>query len=207
MTRNYIPHIDKDYILTRPEFAKLVGLSTNALRMRMRRGQYSEYYVKQNNSYLFKRPGAIHVNRPPANDHVPSRSSLAARSEALGPKKIVNRGNHWKAVKNGSYKSKAQEMHNTMKIRAKCDGLLDDETLELLPAAMEKAKQEKRDRVRRAAEAALKPTVKNYTIGLINYSNKGFADPQYHNGLADRLQPDKFRGNKYTKPKEKKYYW
>ena len=59
MTRNYIPHIDKDYILTRPEFAKLVGLSTNALRMRMRRGQYSEYYVRKNNYYLFKRPGVI----------------------------------------------------------------------------------------------------------------------------------------------------
>ena len=206
MTRNYIPHIDKDYILTRPEFAKLVGLSTNALRMRMRRGQYSEYYVRKNNYYLFKRPGAIKVNRPLVDDHVPSRLSHTARSPAPGARKNVNRGNHWEAVKNGSYKSKAQELHNTMKIRAKCDGLLDDETLELLPEAMEKAKQEKRDRVRRAAEESLKPK-KSYSTGLLNYSNKGYLDPQYHNGLADKLQPDKFKASRYTKPKEKKYYW
>ena len=41
----------------------------------------------------------------------------------------------------------------------------------------------------------------------LNYSNKGYLDPQYHNGLADKLQPDKFKASRYTKPKEKKYYW
>ena len=71
---------------------------------------------------------------------------------------------------------------------------------------MEKAKQEKRDRVRRAAEESLKPK-KSYSTGLVNYSNKGYLDPQYHNGLADKLQPDKFKASRYTKPKEKKYYW
>ena len=46
--RNFIPGIDEEYIFTRPEFAKLVGLSSNALRMRMRRGQYADYYVLKN---------------------------------------------------------------------------------------------------------------------------------------------------------------
>ena len=41
MTRNFIPGIDDDYKFTRSEFAQFLGISPNALRMKMRRGTHN----------------------------------------------------------------------------------------------------------------------------------------------------------------------
>ena len=213
--RNFIPGIDDEYIFTRPEFAKLVGLSTNALRMRMRRGQYGDYYVLKDKKFLFKRPGAMQVDRPPS-DHVSMSSQPDPLAMHHKPRKKVNRGNHWEAVKNGSYKTKSQELHNTMKIRARCDGLLDEETLELLPEAMEKAKQEKRKRIQNALnetnQSQKKPStsLRPYDMGIYSMSNKGYGTTGYFNGSGQS-----FNANKKGRQKEStegdtswgKFYW
>ena len=54
MTRNYIPGIDDEYKFTRPEYAKLLGISSNALRMKMRKGGFGDEYVIKDGKYLFK---------------------------------------------------------------------------------------------------------------------------------------------------------
>jgi len=45
-----------EYIFTRPEMARLLGISTNALRMRMRKGRCNLDYRFNGKQFLFKRP-------------------------------------------------------------------------------------------------------------------------------------------------------
>ena len=72
MTRNFIPGIDDDYKFTRSEYAQFLGISPNALRMKMRRGSHSFDYVIKDGKYLFKSPRETQGVRPPK--HHPSMS-------------------------------------------------------------------------------------------------------------------------------------
>ena len=51
----------EEYIFTRPEMAKLLGISTNALRCRMRKGKCDLEYRFDGKNFLFKRPRDIKV--------------------------------------------------------------------------------------------------------------------------------------------------
>ena len=53
------------YIFKRPEMARLLNISTNALRMRMKKGKCDLDYRFDGKKFLFKRPSAIKVHRPP----------------------------------------------------------------------------------------------------------------------------------------------
>ena len=74
MTRYFIPGIDKDFKLTRSEFAKFLNITVNCLKLRMRRGLYGTEYVLDNGKYLFRLPkgnGDLHVPNPtnePSNE-------------------------------------------------------------------------------------------------------------------------------------------
>ncbi len=59
----------EEYIFTRPEMAKLLGISTNALRMRMKKGRCDLEYRFNGQKFLFKRPRDITVHRPPQKSH------------------------------------------------------------------------------------------------------------------------------------------
>ena len=102
MTRHFIPGIDDDYKFTRSEYAQFLGISPNALRMKMRRGTHNFVYVIKDGKYLFKRPRENMVSRPP-NDHL-NPSSQSKRK----------RGAHKEGKAN--YPNDAFEMHNEMKI-------------------------------------------------------------------------------------------
>ena len=45
-----------EYVLTRGEFAKRIGKTTNAVRLAMRRGAYSGQYRFDGTKFLFKDP-------------------------------------------------------------------------------------------------------------------------------------------------------
>ena len=53
------------YIFKRPEMARLLNISTNALRCRMRKGKCDFEYRFDGRSFMFKRPRTDMVNRPP----------------------------------------------------------------------------------------------------------------------------------------------
>ena len=53
------------YIFKRPEMARLLNISTNALRCRMRKGKCDLEYRFDGRNFMFKRPRADMVNRPP----------------------------------------------------------------------------------------------------------------------------------------------
>ena len=59
------------YCLTKKEIAKELGISTNAVRCRMRSGNKDNLeYRFDGDKYLFKRPRVSMVNRPPQSDHL-----------------------------------------------------------------------------------------------------------------------------------------
>ena len=56
--------MDKEYIFTRSEFAKMLDVSPNTIRMRMRRGHFAEESKYIKNKWMFKRPRPNQVVRP-----------------------------------------------------------------------------------------------------------------------------------------------
>jgi len=109
MTRNFIPGIDDDYKFTRSEFAQFLGISPNALRMKMRRGTHNFDYVIKNGKYFFKRPRENQVERP-HKDHL----SMIKGPSAPSMKREKRLGAHKEGKAN--YPNNAFELHNEMKI-------------------------------------------------------------------------------------------
>ena len=91
-----------EYIFTRPEMAKMLNISTNALRMRMRKGKCDLEYRFDGKQFKFKRPVRDRVNTM-IKDQVQTTS-----------KKIINRGATHKGQ--GKYPNEAFKQHNEMKI-------------------------------------------------------------------------------------------
>jgi hypothetical protein len=56
--------MDEEYIFIRNEYAKMLGITPNAVRMRMRRGQLIDDSKWIKNKRMFKRPSPNHVVRP-----------------------------------------------------------------------------------------------------------------------------------------------
>jgi len=73
----------EQFTLTRGEYAKRLGITPNAVRMRQRHGKLSGEFRFDGNKFLFKAPGE------PRERHVPNHGQLA--------KKTYNRGNHFEA--------------------------------------------------------------------------------------------------------------
>ena len=95
-----------EYIFTRPEMARLLGISTNALRMRMRKGRCNLDYRFNGKQFLFKRP---------LKERVQSKMLDQPRTRQNKKfKKKYNRGNTHKGK--GKYENEAFKLHNQMKI-------------------------------------------------------------------------------------------
>ena len=56
--------MDEEYIFTRSEFAKMLDVSPNSVRMKMRRGHFAEESKYIKNKWMFKRPRPNQVVRP-----------------------------------------------------------------------------------------------------------------------------------------------
>ena len=91
------------YTLTRSEYAKELGITPNAVRMRMRHGKLSGEFRFDGSKYIFRAP-----ERPGENyekDH-PIITKMTTSK-----KKKINRGNHFKA----DYPNDAFRLHNQYK--------------------------------------------------------------------------------------------
>ena len=122
MTRYFIPGQDEQYKFTRPEMAKLLGITTNALRMRMRRGQYGDQYVIKAGKFIFKRPRDYIGGRPPVNSSKEHEKLLNeyAKEVKTKQKKTYNRGATHKGE--GKYPNEAFKLQNEMKILNNING-------------------------------------------------------------------------------------
>ena len=123
----------EQFHLTRGAYAKRLGITPNAVRMRMRHGNLSGEFRFDGNKYLFKTPKRPRDNI--AQDH-PSLTT---------PKKKYNRGNHFKA----DYPNNAFQLHNEMKMLNKIKGKFKNEAHEaefnrINEAGLEKAYKQSR---------------------------------------------------------------
>ena len=149
MTRNFIPGIDDEYKFTRPEYAKLLGVSNNALRMKMRRGGFADEYVVKNGKYVFKRPSVDKEKRPGGN----TDPYQIIKEKNYTYKKPVKRGTHFE----NNYTSDALRKHNEFKMYNKIKDnvgqkVLDEINPEVMKIAQERA-NEKRKKARDVADS------------------------------------------------------
>ena len=154
-----------EFKLSRSDFAKTLGIPTDTLKKRMRRGQYKDNYIFENGKYLFS--GDVKVGP----------KQVINKQMSLGTKRVRNRGNHFNS-KNPNYKPQFQRT-NEIRMLAKLKHNVDEETQEVLPEAIAIAKQQKQERIRKALEQTTrKPHF--YTSGLYHAgSNKGYGSPGY----------------------------
>ena len=172
------------YTLTRSQFAKEIGKSREAVKIGMTRGKYKDLYIFKNGKYFFK-----------------SREEMGAKQhctlvDMYPVKPKVNRGNHEVAVKKGRYPNAAFAEHNHMKKMVALRGKMSPEELALVPTVERMVKQERQKQLQENLELTRsKPQgyTRNYGTGLINLSNKGFNDQNYHNGQDHNYNPSKYR--------------
>ena len=89
-----------EYVLTRGEFAKRIGKTTNAVRLAMRRGAYSGEYRFDGTKFLFKDPDR-------------TRETIVGNHGQNEPtKRKINRGNHH----NANYPNDAFRKYNEAKM-------------------------------------------------------------------------------------------
>ena len=74
------------YIFKRPEMARLLNISTNALRMRMKKGKCDLDYRFDGKKFLFKRPRADMVNGPPLDPPKTSHEKTLRDLQQESPK-------------------------------------------------------------------------------------------------------------------------
>jgi len=150
MTRHFIPGKDEHYKFIRSEYAQFLGISTNALRMRMRHGKYGSEYVIKNGNYLFKRP---RVNM------VEATTGQKAPLPGSRLKKRYNRG----ATHRGEakYENDAFRRHNEVRALNKIQRNLGDEYTneineEVIKIAQERVIKKKDAYIKHTLEAPLK---------------------------------------------------
>ena len=151
MTRYFIPGKDEHYKFIRSEYAQFLGISKNALRMRMRHGKYGSEYVIKNGNYLFKRPRAIKVQ-----ETIPGQSF---KTPAAAAKKKYNRGATHKGE--AKYTNEAFKRYNEVRALNKIQRNLGDEYTneindEVIKIAQERVIKKKDNIIKQLADAPMK---------------------------------------------------
>ena len=170
-----------EFNLTRKEFADKLGITTDNLKKKMKRGHYQNSYILENGKYLFNGQEAV-------------RPNIATSLGTNVPRKR-KRGNHFK----GKYPNLAFQQKIELRMLAKLKHNIDPEVQDLLPEAVELAK----------LQHSLNETVKtkHYTSGIFSMSNPGYGSKQYLSPVAHNLEPNKFRKTNRGTTRIRKLYW
>ena len=169
--------MENEFVLSSTEFAALLGISTESLRSRRRRGMYRDQYVLKNKSYLWKKPAPKHRSggRVP---NVPDAVRLSAQASNTNSfshlslaksKRNKNSGRH----KRGSrtyYPNKAFELANEFKMIAKAQRKISAAgASEITEDVIRIAEQRHRDKL----QEAIKPIkTMNYSSGIYDCRNE-----------------------------------
>jgi hypothetical protein len=165
--------VTKDYKFTLTEYAAVLGISKEAVRSRRRIGKLEGLYIFKDGKYLYA------LDRP-----------NKTKTTSKKPPKKRRRGVHKSGGKT-NYKSSALEKHNAIKMIAAARSKLDDETLALVPRAIEEAKKMRSSEVLAARKPNKDKQFKNYGSGIYN---------------AKTAAPDWKDLNKTKKKKDFNYY-
>ena len=129
--------MDEKYIFTRAEFANMLGMTPNAVRMKMRRGHFAEESKYIKNKWMFRRPRPKQVVRP-----APSSLSPVSRhrKHAITKHGTTNYDN----IKNPVTARKFREQNDRLRLDKKW-GHLSDKQLDALLLLADKEKQKEID--------------------------------------------------------------
>ena len=122
--------MDKEYIFTRAEFANMLGMTPNAVRMKMRRGHFAEESKYIKNKWMFRRPRLKQVL-------IPSPLSPVSRHKSQGTTNYDN-------IKNPVTARKFREQNDRLRLDKKW-GHLSDKQLDALLLLADKEKQKEID--------------------------------------------------------------
>ena len=114
--------MDEEYIFTRSEFAKMLDLTPNCVRMRMRRGHFAEESKYIKNKWMFRRPRLKQVL-------IPSPLSPVSRHR----KHVITRqgSSNYDNIRNPVTARKFREQNDMLRLDKKW-GHLTDKKLEAL---------------------------------------------------------------------------
>ena len=121
---------DKDFILTRGEYAQKINKSKGSVIQSMRRGGLRDLYIFKEGKYLFIDPKAMRAN------------TNSIHKQTFTAKKKYNRGNHFKAA----YPNQAFKQHNELKMLAKLKHGIDDKKADKIPEAIKLIEQQEREK-------------------------------------------------------------
>ena len=124
--------MDEKYIFTRDQFAKMLGMTPNAVRMRMRRGYFADESKYIKNKWMFRRPRPKQVVRP-----APSSLSPVSRHKGQDTTNYDN-------IKNPVTARKFREQNDRLRLDKKW-GHLSDKQLDALLLLADKEKQKEID--------------------------------------------------------------
>ena len=124
--------MDEKYIFTRDQFAKMLGMTPNAVRMRMRRGYFADESKYIKNKWMFRRPRPKQDVRP-----APSSLSPVSRHKSQGTTNYDN-------IKNPVTARKFREQNDRLRLDKKW-GHLSDKQLDALLLLADKEKQKEID--------------------------------------------------------------
>jgi hypothetical protein len=131
--------------LNRTEYAKELGITPNAVRMRMRRGQLEGEYKFENGKYNFRAPEGARVymvNKP--------------GQMTTSTKRIINRGAH-ETSKNPRYTTALRNRNEAVKL-ASLKYKVSEKVQDLLPRAIELAEKENAEQQKKKIK-----TLNNYS--------------------------------------------
>ena len=143
-------NIDKEFYLTRGEYAKRVGKSKGSVIQAMRRGKLGNEYIIQDSCYYFRDPSRERAYKETVHGAI------------YTPKKKYNRGNHLKA----NYPNQSFKQHNELKMLAALQRKVDPKKAARIPEAIELI--EKQDREKKQKLVSQSPT--KYYGGMLTRS-------------------------------------
>ena len=170
---------DHLYTLTRGEFAKEIGKTTDCVKKNMKRGKYKDLYIFINSQYFFKSREAVR------------EIGVVYPVKSYPVKRKINRGNHEEAVRKGNYPNQAFANHNHMKKMIALRGKLSNEELALIPELENKAKAERRRQVHDQMT-----THRGNTLGNTRSHNTMY-HPKYGGFVS--VDDNKYRATNYGK--------
>ena len=170
---------DHLYTLTRGEFAKEIGKSTDCVKKNMKRGKYKDLYIFKNNQYLFKSREAVR------------EIGVVYPVKVYPVKRKINRGSHEEAVRKGRYPNQAFANHNHMKKMIALRGKLTPEELALVPQLEIKAREERRRQVQEEVTTHRDNTLRN------TRSHNTMYHPKYGGFVS--VDDNKYRATNYGK--------
>ena len=154
--------MDKEYIFTRSEFAKMLDIKPNTLRMRMRRGQYKDVSKFLKNKWMFKR---VRLNL------VKCASSLSPVSRHRKHVITKHGTTNYDNIRNSGTAIRFKDRNDTLRLDKKW-GHLSEKQLDALLLLADKEQQKDFAEKQRKADETIKKTFKAPLSGYVIVDGK-----------------------------------